>query len=335
MLPVRPRIGRHSIETVTASLRFAVIGAGRLGASLALALQSAGASLVGFTSRSPEGRARAEGWLGRPAAPDVSALVGLSPDVYFVSVPDRALLEVADELGEALRAAVRDDFDGPTGGRPVVAHTSGATSVDVLDPCRRAGAETLVFHPLQTFSDPLSGQSRFAGAAIAITAADGDDSPAASLGLLAAGMLGARAFPLADGKRSLYHAAASVACNYFVTLEHHARDLFVRAGLPAEDAFSTFLPLVRATLENIEAQGAVSALTGPISRGDVETVAGHLEALRADAPHLLPMYRALGSATLALVRARADVEAALVDALAALLGVPGEAATPPHEPAKT
>jgi predicted short-subunit dehydrogenase-like oxidoreductase (DUF2520 family) len=206
---------------------------------------------------------------------------------------------------------------------PFVAHTSGATSVAVLRPCEQAGAVTLAFHPLQTFSDPASGSTRFGGTAIAVTPGrGGTDSPGALLGFALAEILGSQPFLLAESERSLYHAAATIACNYLVTLEHHAQQLFVEAGLPSADALRVFLPLVKSTLENIEREGTVEALTGPLSRADVRTVSAHLAALRDEAPHLLPVYRALGLATLDIVRAREEVEASVIEDLASLLRSP-------------
>ena len=296
-----------------ASIRFVVIGAGRLGSSLALALRARGADLVGFTARTAAGRARAEAWLGERAAAHIHELVSHSPDLYVVAVPDDALARVADGLGAELRRRPADSM-------PVVAHTSGATSVTVLSPCRQAGAATLVFHPLQTFTDPTSGPARFAGAAIAITPSVIEEaSPAAALGFALADGLGARPFLLADDKRALYHAAATLACNYLVTLEHHAEQLFIKAGLPREEALSLFLPLVTATLDNISTQGTLPALTGPLSRGDRRTVAQHMRALDVDAPHLVPLYRILGLATLDLIRARGEVDPAAIGELADLL----------------
>ena len=311
----RTGTGRDFIETATISLRFAVIGAGRLGASLALALRSRGATLLSFTARSSAGRARAEAWLGSRAVADVAAVAASGADLYIIAVPDQALPDVSESLGAAL---------AETGGcpRPVVLHTSGATSVTVLRPCEEAGAATLVFHPLQTFSEPVTGSTRFAGAAVAITPSKPPgDGPAARLGFAVARALGARPFLLPDDKRGLYHAAATFACNYLVTLEYHAEQLFVSAGLPADEALELFLPLVRATVENIADHGPVGALTGPLSRGDARTVAGHLQALAKDAPHLLPLYRALGSATLALIEARGGLDSTSMAALAALLEI--------------
>ncbi|MBN1631240.1 MAG: DUF2520 domain-containing protein [Thermoleophilia bacterium] len=307
----RTGTGRQFIDNSSTSLRFVVIGAGRLGASLALALRGRGARLLGYTAQSDAGRARAAGWLGGQAAATLAELVSTQPDLYVAAVPDQALPHVAEDLAVAMAGArSMETVDHHFGGvfPPYVAHTSGATSVEVLRPCEEAGAATFVFHPLQTFSDPTTGTNRFAGAAVAITPADpSPESSVLAFGSALARALDARPFFLPDEKRGLYHAAASLACNYLVTLEHHAEHLFVEAGLPKDEALSFFLPLVRTTLENIASQGTIRALTGPLSRGDVVTIASHLEALAADARHLLPLYRALGLATLDLVRAREEV----------------------------
>ena len=317
----RTGTGRSSIDITVTSLRFSVIGAGRLGASLALAFQAQGLSLAGFTSDSPAGRTKAEGWLGGHALSRLSDIVALDPDVYVLSVPDQAVPEVAAELGALL--ATRGQRRDPR--PPVVLHTSGATPVAALRSCERAGAIVLAFHPLQTFTDPLTGQHRFFGTAVAVTPSPPQqDSPAAAFGFSLAGALGARPFILDDDKRGLYHAAATIACNYLVTLEHSAERLFVEAGLPEGEALSLFLPLVRATLDNIERQGTVAALTGPLSRGDLATVSRHLQALAAGAPYLLPTYRALGLATLDLVRARGDLGESVIAELADLLSSPPE-----------
>jgi predicted short-subunit dehydrogenase-like oxidoreductase (DUF2520 family) len=276
--------------------------------------------MAGFTAATDAGRTRAAGWLGSRAVMGLDELVSAGPELYLLTVPDHALPAVAQELAQALSRARKSQ--DPTGERsgPVAAHTSGATSVSVLADCEQAGAATLVFHPLQTFSDPATGRARFAGAAVALTPADGRaDSAAGAMGFRLAHALGSRPFLLADAKRPLYHAAASVACNYLVTLEHHAHRLFVKAGLPEDDALSLFLPLVSATLENVARQGPIHALTGPLSRGDIHTIEAHIRALEADAPDLLPLYRSLGLATLDLVKAREDVRGSVLAELARLL----------------
>lgn len=285
---------------------------------------------MGFTTKTAAGRARAEHLLEEPACRDLQELTARKPQVYFLTVPDQALPAVADALAEALANSGRATDTRNHEDRPVVVHTSGANSVALLASCERAGADGLAFHPLQTFSDPATGRARFAGAAVALTPYDGNpNSHAGLMGFRLARALGLRPFLLPDEKRTLYHAAATVACNYLVTLQHYAKRLFVESGLPEAEALSLFLPLVEATLDNLSRQGTVGALTGPLSRGDVHTIEKHLNTIEEHSPDVLPLYRTLGLATLALVEARGDVPAEVTRRLAQLLqseskpGVPG------------
>ncbi len=313
--PLSPDIPRLS------HVRFGIVGAGRLGTSLALALKAAGAELAGFVCATAAGAARAAAFLQTDPSRDLAHLVQRAPSHYFITVPDGTLPAVANTVAELLakrgpasRAA--DDMASP----PFVFHTSGATSAAVLLAVARTGAACAAFHPLQTFSEPLNGAARFMGAAVAVTPAPGAAGDAASVeGFALAQALGARPFLLPDDRRTLYHAAASVAANYLVTLEHCAQQLFVAAGMPADGALALFLPLVRAALDNVGAQGPVDALTGPLCRGDLPTISAHLEALAQLAPEYLPLYRRLGLYTLDLVRARGDVAPDVIDHLARLL----------------
>ena len=299
------------------SLRFAVVGAGRLGASLALALKAKGLRLVAYSCATSAGRLRAEALLGDTASATLEDVISRQPDLYLLCVPDSALLEVSADLATLL----------DTTHERWVAHTSGSTSVDALRPCALAGATTFKFHPLQTFAESAEGYRLFTGAAVAVTPdAGGEASPAAHMAFALARLLEAKPFLLADKDRVLYHAAATLACNYFVTLEHLARDLFVRAGLPPEKALCMFLPLVSGTLANLRSKGAVASLTGPLSRGDLVTVGDHLATLTAEADSVVPIYRELGLATLDIVRARGDIAEERIEELAALLA--GPEATP-------
>ena len=244
----------------------------------------------------------------------MAELVATRPDVYIISVPDEAVPAVVDELADLLAQASRPPQTEQR--PPVVFHTSGVTSVSALSPCERLGCTVLVFHPLQTFPDPVVGAGRFEGAAVAITPPCGPKRAAAlAFGQGLADRLGARAFIVEDDKRALYHAAAVLASNYFVALEEEARRLFVLAGLDARSALSLFLPLVRATLDSIESKGTALALTGPISRGDVATVERHLAALRQEAPETLPLYVTLGLATLRLAHDARSLSASEADLL--------------------
>ena len=191
-----------------------------------------------------------------------------------------ALAARLDERGVALRedgelallcvpdTAIRDVAQGLSLGHGWIAHVSGATPLSALDPHERRFS----LHPLQTFT--LSrGPEQLDGAWAAVTA---ETEEARALG-----------FELADDKRSLYHAGAAVASNYLVTLHRVASELFAAAGAPPE----ALDPLMRRTIEN------GFELTGPIERGDWETVEAHREAIRTVRPDLEPLYDVLAKAT--------------------------------------
>jgi predicted short-subunit dehydrogenase-like oxidoreductase (DUF2520 family) len=188
-------------------------------------------------------------------APDPAARLVL------LCVPDGAIAEVAASI--------------PRG--PWIAHVSGATPLAALAPhARRFG-----LHPLVAF-DPERGPEQLDGTWAAIA---GESSEALEAAGHLAAALGLHAFEIAEANRSLYHAAAVIASNYLVALERSSARLFELAGAPPE----ALLPLMRGTVE------AGFPLTGPIARGDWETVAAHLDALAEHAADLLPLYRALGA----------------------------------------
>ena len=189
------------------------------------------------------------------------------PELVLLCVPDRAIAEVA----------------AATATGPWLAHVSGATSLAALEPHERRFG----LHPLQTFTRGR-GAEQLDGAFAAVTAETED---ARRVGDWLARLLGLEPFPLADEKRSAYHAGAAIASNYLVTLRRAAGSLLEAAGAPPE----ALDPLMRRTIEND------FELTGPIARGDWETVDAHLRAIRAERPELEPLYVTLGETTKALL----------------------------------
>ena len=183
--------------------------------------------------------------------------------LVLICVPDDAIAEVARGL--------------PAG--PWVAHVSGATPLSALAPHERRFA----LHPLQTFTR-ARGPEQLDGAWGALTA---ESAEASEVGRWLAETLGLRAFELADDARPLYHAGAAIASNYLVTLHSVASELFRAAGAPPE----ALVPLMQRTIEND------FELTGPIERGDWETVEAHRRAIRAARPELEPLYDVLAEAT--------------------------------------
>jgi predicted short-subunit dehydrogenase-like oxidoreductase (DUF2520 family) len=174
--------------------------------------------------------------------------------------------------------AIRDVARGLTPG-PWVAHTSGATPLSALERHERRFS----LHPLQTFTRSR-GPEQLDGAYAAVTA---ETDEARGRGFELAQLLGLEPFELADDARPLYHAGAAIAANYLVTLHRVAAELLEAAGAPPE----ALVPLMRRTIEND------FELTGPIERGDHETVEAHLRAIRAERPELEPLYSVLAEAT--------------------------------------
>jgi predicted short-subunit dehydrogenase-like oxidoreductase (DUF2520 family) len=184
-------------------------------------------------------------------------------ELVLLCVPDTAIADTARSVALG----------------PWVAHVSGATPLAALEPHRRRFG----FHPLQTFTR-ARGPEQLDGAWAAVTA---ESDEARELGFELARLLGLEPFELADAARPLYHAGAAIASNYLVTLHGVAAELFAAAGAPAE----ALTPLMRRTIEN------GFELTGPIERGDWETVEAHRQAIRATRPELEPLYDVLAEAT--------------------------------------
>jgi len=194
-------------------------------------------------------------------------------DIALLCVPDA---DVSDAAAAARSRA------------GLVGHVSGATTLEHVD---------LSIHPLQTFTGTESPEV-FSGIGAAVDGRTPDALAAAEALALA---LGARPFRVADGDRAEYHAAASLASNLVLTVLDATERLAADAGLTADDARDLFTPLVRRAVENWAERGARDALTGPIVRGDEETVERQRAAIDTAAPDLLPMFDALVARTRTIV----------------------------------
>lgn len=196
---------------------------------------------------------------------------GRDADVVILAVPD-------GEIANAAAAIAR---------RPgrLVGHCSGATTLDVLAP-----HEAFSVHPLMTVTHAVGDSSPFDGAAAATA---GSTERAHDLAVALAAALGMTPVRVTDEDRAAYHAAASIASNFLVTLQAAAEKIAASAGVER----AALVPLVRATLENWAQHGPERALTGPLARGDEATVARQRDALLQRTPELLPLFDALAEAT--------------------------------------
>ena len=254
-------------------LKVGFIGAGTVGTALAVLLTSKGYNFVGAS------RLHAHNKTGRPVSNlhilDSNQAVADNADLVFITTPDAAIAKVASEVRWHK-------------GQSVI-HCSGADSIDILEPARKAGAKTGCFHPLQTFAGVKEAIENIPGSAFALEAQE----PLLAALKQMADDLGGNWIILKAADKAAYHAAAMIACNGLVTLVKLAADLWQTFSIPTDQAVKALLPLLRGTIHNIETIGLPDCLTGPIARGDAGTIKKHLDTLRVKAPELLPFYKEL------------------------------------------
>jgi predicted short-subunit dehydrogenase-like oxidoreductase (DUF2520 family) len=238
----------------------ALIGRGRVGGALARAGEAAGLDI---------------GVAGR----DDVARVAASAEAALLCVPDASIAEACAAIADAVPPL------------RFVGHVSGATTLDALSAATDRGADAFSLHPLQTVPDQ---RADLTGSPCAIA---GSTDEAVGFASALAEKLGMRPFEVPEERRAAYHAAAVIASNFLVALEESASDLLGAAGV--DDARELLAPLVLRSAANWAERGD-EALTGPIARGDEQTVGAHLAALREVAPELVPMYEALAERTRAL-----------------------------------
>ncbi|QYJ03739.1 DUF2520 domain-containing protein [Nocardioides panacisoli] len=295
------------MSTPEARLRIGLVGAGKVGSVLAARLQRAGDpfEVVAASGESDASRDRAADLL--PGVPlDKPSAVARGCDVLLLTVPDDMLANVVRVLADS--GALRE-------GQYVV-HTSGRHGLAPLAPAAALGARVVALHPAMTFTGTAVDLDRLSGCVFGLTAGDAERDFAERL----VAALGGRAMWVPEEMRTLYHAGLAHGANHLVTLVSEAMGMLAAAGV-AEPG-NTLRPLLQAALDNTLEHGDAT-LTGPIVRGDVQTVAAHLEDIAVNAPDALPTYVALARATLdravtdgRVLPIRAATIAALLDGLA-------------------
>ncbi|MGB5168333.1 MAG: Rossmann-like and DUF2520 domain-containing protein [Acidimicrobiia bacterium] len=264
-------------------MRIVLVGPGRAGQSVAIAANGAGHEVVAVAARDTEQALS----VARRLNARVVAIGEPIPavDLIIIAVRDHAIGEVAGQIAPVARnAAAR------------AVHLSGATPVSALAPLAAQGLAIGSLHPLQTLPTPDRGARSLAGSWMAVTA----DEPLRSELRSFATSLGGIPFDLRDSDRTAYHAAAAAAANFPTAAFAIAQRLLESTSVP----FDALRPLVDRIVTNVFELGAGASLTGPIARGDVETVGAQIEAVRIAAPDLAAAFEAMVTAT-------ADVAASL------------------------
>jgi predicted short-subunit dehydrogenase-like oxidoreductase (DUF2520 family) len=262
-----------------------IVGAGKVGSTLARLLYQHKYAIAALYSPT---RQHAQTLADRVSAPVVNTVseVVAQADLILLTVPDDAIATVAAEIG-----------DQNVRGKAFV-HTSGAHDSSVLARLAATGGLTGSLHPAFPFADVETSVAKLPGTTFAVEAAD-DRLLGWLLDIVAA--LGGRALVIPPGKKALYHAALALASNYTVTLYALAERLLLSLDADRETIDAALNSLVAATVANLQEQGIPAALTGPLTRADVGTVAAHMIALtEIDAP-AAELYRRLAEMTLPLL----------------------------------
>ena len=259
--------------------RIGVVGAGRVGAVLAAALRDAGHHIVAVAGESDASRTRIETLLPGVPARKPSA-VARAADMLLLTVPDDTLSNVA-----AMLSASKAIHPGQ-----LVVHTSGRHGTGVLLPAAERGARIAAMHPAITFTGTDVDLGRVPGTVFGCT---GEEDVREEVEAVVAD-LGGRAVWVEEDQRVLYHAALAHGANHLVTLVNQATDLLRATGVT--DPAAVVRPLLQAALDNALPYGD-AALTGPIVRGDVQTVRDHLQTLAGTSLETLESYVAMGRAT--------------------------------------
>lgn len=267
----------------------AIVGGGRLGTCLGRVLAARGYTVGAVACRTLRSARESVRLIGQGRATTNGPTAAAEGRIVFLCLPDDALDSAARSLARGL---------GGWKNRAVF-HTSGLRPAAVLAPLAARGARTGSFHPVQSFPAKDSDLRIFRGIAFGIEG----DGEARSLGARLARQLGGVALHLAAEDKPLYHAACSLTSNGGAALLGAALDLLSGLGLEGDAAARILLPLAEGTLRNVKEIGAAAALTGPVGRGDADSVRGHLAALKGH-PRVLELYRMLAGFALRTAEAR-------------------------------
>lgn len=279
----------------------AVLAAGRLGSSLAIALSNAGYNVASVTSRQPTHRK----WLSQQISEaiiveNLQTAANLA-NVIFITSPDARIEEICSEVEWRSHQAV--------------VHCAGVLRLAALDEARVAGAETAGFHPFQTF--PTNNSSdRFQDVSFATESAN----PALFYWLrILATDLGGSSFHIESSQRAAYHASAVMACGLLAGLTGLAAEMWEPLGIERAVALKRLIPLLRATVDAIDEKGLPDAITGPFVRGDVETVAIHLAAAAEKSPETAGVYSTLALASLHIAKEQGGMSESEFESIKKLL----------------
>jgi predicted short-subunit dehydrogenase-like oxidoreductase (DUF2520 family) len=263
--------------------KVSIIGAGVVGTAMGYLLKERGYSIVGIASRTLSSAKRAREFIGEGEATTDLGITTQKAEIVFITTSDSAIEEACKKI------ASEGGFNPGT----IVFHTCGALSSEILSSAKDAGAHVASLHPLQSLADVHEAIKNIPGSYFCI---EGDEA-ALSVARKIVNSLRGMEIVIEVDKKPLYHAGASVASNFLVATIRFALELFEAAGISREDSLNALMPLIKGTIRNIENLRIPSALTGPISRGDVGVVEDHLKSISKERHGVIGLYNELGKYT--------------------------------------
>ncbi len=277
----------------------AIIGAGRVGSSVGFLLKRAGYAVAAVATRSLNSAEKASTFIGEGEPTTEPVRAAAKADLVFITTPDGAIRAVCETIAAA----------GAFKRGALVIHMSGAHSLGLLDSVLGAGAVRAVLHPLQSLASREQGIRTLPDSYFRVEA----DPEALETSRSIVKALGGLELMLPkwssdQDSAALYHAGAVAVSNYFVALIDYGLRFYESLGADKKEALKAVLPLIRGTLHNIETLGIPDALTGPIMRGDTETVRDHLAAMRKRTPELINLYKELARQTVHVARDRGSID---------------------------
>lgn len=266
--------------------RVGIVGTGPVARALGACLADAGHDVAALAGRDPQRTAAAAAHIG-------STVQAVSVD-EIAHLVDRVILAVRDDAIGDMARSLAPVLTG------IALHTSGASGLAPCEPLRAAGVACGVLHPLQSVVPVARGENPFEGAAFGVVG----DAPAVEWAAVVVASVNGHVLALEEESLASYHAGAVMASNALVAVIDGAVTLLAQAGLDREAARRAIGPLSRASVENVLRLGPEAALTGPVVRGDVSTVAAHLQAVGRAPQTVSDLYRASARHLLSLARRR-------------------------------
>ena len=262
-------------------MKISIIGAGRLGGALAVALSKKNYTIENLVSRNTDTAGKIAAFIKpKPNILAAEELSKITSELIFITTQDSEIGSVVELLKENLSH------------QPFVFHTSGALSSEILGELKVAGGRVGSIHPLISISESILGAAQLGDAYFCVEGG----AEAVAVGREIVGKLGGKPFLIETKYKTLYHASAVTACGHLVALVDAAIEMLTKCGLNETEARKTLLPLIKSTVENLETQTTAESLTGTFARADVATFEKHLETLQKNvSAEILEIYLLLGA----------------------------------------